>query len=136
MLDATFARHERLSGEQKTAIEHVAGAERVSAVIGRAGAGKTTMMKAAREAWEVSGYHVIGGGLAGKAAEGLEKEAGVVSRTLASWELRWGQGRDQLDDKTIFVLDEAGMVSSRQMALIVETVTKAGAKLVLIGDPE
>ncbi len=136
VLEATFARHERLSDEQKAAIEHVAGGERIAAVIGRAGAGKTTMMKAAREAWEAAGYRVAGGALAGKAAEGLEKEAGIVSRTLSSWELRWSQGREQLDDKTIFVLDEAGMVSSRQMALFVEAVTKAGAKLVLVGDPE
>ncbi len=52
----------------------------------------------------------------GKAAEGLEKEAGIQSRTLASWELRWNRGRDVLDDKTIFVMDEAGMVASKQMA--------------------
>ncbi|TJW00042.1 MAG: Ti-type conjugative transfer relaxase TraA [Mesorhizobium sp.] len=136
VLQATFARHLRLSDEQKTAIEHVASAERIAAVIGRAGAGKTTMMKAAREAWEAAGYRVVGGALAGKAAEGLEKEAGILSRTLSSWELRWNEGRNQLDDKTIFVLDEAGMVSSRQMALFVGAVTKAGAKLVLIGDPE
>ncbi len=136
VLEATFARHERLSEEQKAAIEHVAGVERVAAVIGRAGAGKTTMMKAARDAWEAAGYRVVGGALAGKAAEGLEKEAGIVSRTLSSWELRWKQGRGQLDEKTVFVLDEAGMVSSRQMALFVEAVTKAGAKLVLVGDPE
>lgn len=136
VLEGTFARHERLSDEQKAAIEHVAGGERITAVIGRAGAGKTTMMKAAREAWEAAGYRVVGGALAGKAAEGLEKEAGIVSRTLSSWELRWNQGRGQLDDKTVFVLDEAGMVSSRQMATFVEAVTKAGAKLVLVGDPE
>lgn len=136
VLEATFARHERLSEEQRAAIEHVAGSERIAAVIGRAGAGKTTMMKAAREAWEAAGYRVVGGALAGKAAEGLEKEAGITSRTLSSWELRWSQGRGQLDDKTIFVLDEAGMVSSRQMAMFVETVIRAGAKLVLVGDPE
>lgn len=136
VLEATFARHERLSDEQKTAIEHVAGDARIAAVIGRAGAGKTTMMKAAREAWQAAGYRVVGGALAGKAAEGLEKEAGIVSRTLSSWELRWNHGRGQLDNKTVFVLDEAGMVSSRQMALFVEAVTKAGAKLVLVGDPE
>ncbi|MBO9126415.1 MULTISPECIES: Ti-type conjugative transfer relaxase TraA [unclassified Rhizobium] len=136
VLQATFARHSHLSDEQRTAIEHIAGATRIAAVIGRAGAGKTTMMKAAREAWEAAGYRVVGGALAGKAAEGLEKEAGIGSRTLSSWELRWNQGRNQLDHKTVFVLDEAGMVSSRQMALLVEAVTKAGAKLVLVGDPE
>ena len=136
VLEATFSRHDRLSDEQRTAIEHVADPARIAAVIGRAGAGKTTMMKAAREAWEAAGYRVVGAALSGKAAEGLEKEAGISSRTLSSWELRWAQGRNHLDQKTIFVLDEAGMVSSRQMALFVETVTRAGAKLVLVGDPE
>ena len=136
VLAAVFARHDRLSDEQRTAIEHVVGGARIAAVVGRAGAGKTTMMKAAREAWEAAGYQVVGGALAGKAAEGLEKEAGIRSRTLASWELRWREGRDRLDDKTVFVLDEAGMVASKQMAGFVEAVTKAGAKLVLVGDPE
>jgi Ti-type conjugative transfer relaxase TraA len=136
VLAAVFARHDRLSEEQKTAIEHVAGGARIAAVVGRAGAGKTTMMKAAREAWEREGYRVIGGALAGKAAEGLEKEAGISSRTLASWEMRWKEGRDLLDVKTVFVLDEAGMVASKQMAHFVEAASRAGAKLVLVGDPE
>jgi Ti-type conjugative transfer relaxase TraA len=136
VIDETFRRHVRLSDEQKAAVEHVAGKARIATVIGRAGAGKTTMMKAAREAWEAAGYRVIGGALAGKAAEGLEKEAGISSRTLSSWEHRWNEGRSQLDDRTVFVLDEAGMVPSRQMALFVESVTRSGAKLVLVGDPE
>ena len=136
VLEATFARHERLSDEQKTAIERIAGSARIAAVVGRAGAGKTTMMKAAREAWELAGYRVVGGALAGKAAEGLEKEAGIVSRTLASWELRWQQGRDTLDARTVFVMDEAGMVASKQMAGFVDGVVRAGAKIVLVGDPE
>ncbi|NTA40225.1 Ti-type conjugative transfer relaxase TraA [Agrobacterium salinitolerans] len=136
VLDATFGRHERLSDEQKAAIERIAGPARIAAVVGRAGAGKTTMMKAAREAWQSTGYRVVGGALAGKAAEGLEKEAGIESRTLASWELRWNRGRDALDDKTIFVMDEAGMVASKQMAGFVDTVVRAGAKIVLVGDPE
>ncbi|QCJ00937.1 Ti-type conjugative transfer relaxase TraA [Agrobacterium larrymoorei] len=135
-LDATFRRHERLSDEQKAAIERIAGPARIAAVVGRAGAGKTTMMKAAREAWELAGYRVVGGALAGKAAEGLEKEAGIESRTLASWELRWNRGRDVLDAKTIFVMDEAGMVASKQMAGFVDAVVRVGAKIVLVGDPE
>ncbi|MGC0397048.1 MULTISPECIES: Ti-type conjugative transfer relaxase TraA [Bradyrhizobium] len=136
VIAAVSARHANLSVEQRAAIAHVVSGERIAAVVGRAGAGKTTMMRAAREVWEAAGYRVVGGALAGKAAEGLEKEAAIQSRTLASWELRWKSGRDGLDDRTVFVLDEAGMVASRQMALFVETASKAGSKLVLVGDPE
>ncbi|HCL66060.1 MAG TPA: Ti-type conjugative transfer relaxase TraA [Rhizobium sp.] len=136
VLEQTFARHRQLSDEQRAAIAHVAGEGRLAAVVGRAGAGKTTMMKAAREAFEAAGYRVVGGALAGKAAEGLEREAGIASRTLSSWELAWSKGRDGLDARAVFVLDEAGMVSSRQMAAFVDAAVRTGARLVLIGDPD
>ncbi|MBO9463570.1 Ti-type conjugative transfer relaxase TraA [Labrenzia sp. R5_0] len=127
---------QKLSDEQRVAIERITGDERMASVVGRAGAGKTTMMKAARQVWEANGYQVFGAALAGKAAEGLEKEAGIASRTLASWQLSWGRGERLPDKRSVFVIDEAGMVDSRQMSVFVETIAKAGAKLVLIGDAE
>lgn len=126
----------QISDEQSIGLERITGDERLAIIVGRAGAGKTTMMKAAREVWEASGYRVVGGALAGKAAEGLEREAGIASRTLASWQLEWERGRLQLDNKTVFVMDESGMVSSRQMADFVSAVAHAGAKLVLVGDAD
>ena len=136
VLASVLTRHCHLSEEQRVAVEQASGVERIAAIVGRAGAGKTTMMKAAREMWEAAGYRVVGAALAGKAAEGLEKEAGIASRTLASWELLWQHGRERLNNRTVFVVDEAGMVASRQMAGLVEAVSVAGAKLVLIGDPD
>ncbi|TPJ52473.1 Ti-type conjugative transfer relaxase TraA [Mesorhizobium sp. B2-6-4] len=135
-LAVTFHEHAYLHDEQRAAVEYVTGASRIAAIVGLAGAGKTSALKAARKAWEREGFRVVGGALAGKAAEGLEKEAAIAARTLASWELRWGRGTDLLDGKTVFVMDEAGMVASRQMALFVEAVARAGAKLVLVGDGE
>ncbi|WP_027062406.1 Ti-type conjugative transfer relaxase TraA [Mesorhizobium loti] len=135
-LTATFQKHSYLHDEQRAVVEYVTGASRIAAIVGLAGAGKTTALKAAREAWEREGFRVVGGALAGKAAEGLEKEAAIAARTLASWELRWGRGTDLLDAKAVFVMDEAGMVASRQMALFVDVVARAGAKLVLVGDGE
>lgn len=126
----------QISDEQSIGLERITGDERLAIIVGRAGAGKTTMMKAAREIWEASGYRVVGGALAGKAAEGLEKEAGIASRTLASWQLQWERGHLRLDNKTVFVMDEAGMVSSRQMADFVSAIAHAGAKLVLVGDAD
>ncbi|EHS52937.1 conjugal transfer protein, partial [Rhizobium sp. PDO1-076] len=72
--------------------------------------------------------------LAGKAAEGLEESSGIKSRTLASWELAWTNGRDLLDRGDVFVVDEAGMVSSQQMARVLKSAEDAGAKVVLVGD--
>lgn len=135
-LEASFTANQTISDEQKAAIQHITQAGRAAILIGRAGAGKTTMMAAARLAWEASGFRVVGGALAGKAAEELEREAGIPSRTIAAWEMRWRQATDTLDQNCVFVLDEAGMVSSRQMAMLTETVVRSGAKLVLIGDPD
>ncbi len=125
-----------LSIEQREAIAHVTGPARIAAVVGLAGAGKSTLLSAAREAWEAEGFAVHGAALAGKAAEGLEESAGIASRTLASWEKGWERGFDQLGPKDVFVIDEAGMVGSRQLSRFIQVADAAGAKIVLVGDPE
>lgn len=126
----------RLSDEQRAAIEHITGSERISAVVGFAGAGKSTMLAAAREAWEAEGYTVHGAALSGKAAEGLEESSGIQSRTLASWSRGWENDRGQLNRGDVFVIDEAGMVGSRQLARFVNEAEARGAKIVLVGDHE
>ncbi|WP_029314320.1 Ti-type conjugative transfer relaxase TraA, partial [Acidiphilium angustum] len=125
-----------LAAEQRAAIEHITGPERIAAVVGLAGAGKSTMLAAAREAWQAQGYQVHGAALAGKAAEGLEESSGIVSRTLASWSRGWERGFDQLGPRDVFVIDEAGMVGSKQLSRFITEADRAGAKIVLIGDPE
>ncbi|OYW61631.1 MAG: Ti-type conjugative transfer relaxase TraA [Rhizobiales bacterium 12-68-15] len=126
----------RLSDEQRRAIEHITGPERIAAVVGYAGAGKSTMLAAAREAWEAEGYTVHGAALSGKAAEGLEESSGIQSRTLASWSRGWDNDRGQLGRGDVFVIDEAGMVGSRQLARFVNEAEARGAKIVLVGDHE
>lgn len=123
-----------LDREQVEAVRHIAGDNGIAAVVGLAGAGKSTLLAAARVAWESENHRVFGAALAGKAAEGLEDSSGIKSRTLASWELAWGNGRDLLDRGDVFVVDEAGMVSSQQMARVLKTAEDAGAKVVLVGD--
>ncbi|MDE2342160.1 MAG: Ti-type conjugative transfer relaxase TraA [Betaproteobacteria bacterium] len=131
-----------LSEEQRLAIAHITGPERIAAAVGLAGAGKSTMLAAARQAWEAQGYRVHGAALAGKAAEGLEESSGIASRTLASWERGWerrsdrGGGFDQLGPKDVFVIDEAGMIGSKQLSRFIQVADAAGAKIVLVGDPE
>jgi Ti-type conjugative transfer relaxase TraA len=124
----------KLSSEQITTIHHITGSERLSTLIGYAGAGKSTALKAARKAWEAQGYKVHGAALAGKAAEGLEKSSGIQSRTLHSYQYRWQHNMEKLNANDVFVIDEAGMVGSKQMNFFIQEVQKAGAKIVLVGD--
>ncbi len=125
-----------LSDEQRQAIAHITGPERIAAVVGFAGAGKSTMLAAAREAWEAQGYQVHGAALSGKAAEGLEESSGIESRTLASWSYSWDHGRGMIGRSDVFVIDEAGMVGSRQLARFIGEAEERGAKIVLVGDHE
>ncbi len=125
-----------LSKEPIAAIHHITGSQQIAAVIASAGAGKSTMLAAARRAWSAQGYRVHGAALVGKVAKSLEESSGIASRTLASWEDNWQAGRDKLGKGDILVIDEAGMLASRQLAGFVAEVAACGAKLVLIGDHE
>ncbi|OYX09915.1 MAG: Ti-type conjugative transfer relaxase TraA, partial [Rhizobiales bacterium 32-66-8] len=95
-IEAALAARPYLAEEQREAVRHVTEPERIGAVVGLAGAGKSTMLSAARDAWEAQGYRVQGAALTGKAAEGLEESSGIRSRTLASWERGWERGFDRL----------------------------------------
>ena len=125
-----------LSGEQVDALAHVTDGRDLGVVIGHAGTGKSAMLGVAREAWEAAGYEVRGVALSGIAAENLESGSGIASRTIASLEHGWGQGRDLLTARDVLVIDEAGMVGTRQLERVLSHAAEAGAKVVLVGDPK
>jgi Ti-type conjugative transfer relaxase TraA len=123
-----------LGDQQRAALRHITGGGSLANVIGYAGTGKSKMLGDARAVWESSGNYVRGTALSGIAAEGLEEGSGIPSRTIASLKLAWENGRDELKKNDVLVVDEAGMVGSRDMALLETKVAEAGAKLVLVGD--
>jgi Ti-type conjugative transfer relaxase TraA len=125
-----------LSREQRSAFAHVTEGHDLAIVVGYAGSGKSAMLGVAREAWQESGYQVRGLAISGIAAENLETGSGIVSRTIASMEHQWGQGRELLSDKDVLVIDEAGMIGSRQLERVLGEAQRVGAKVVLVGDPE
>ncbi len=125
-----------LTPEQKTAFDHLVGQGDLKCVIGFAGTGKSYLLGAAKEAWEGEGYAVHGVTLSGIAAENLEDSSGIDSRTFASRCYYWDKGEQLLTNKDVLVVDEAGMLSSRQMARLMEEAHRGGAKVVLVGDPQ
>ncbi|MFV0411249.1 MAG: Ti-type conjugative transfer relaxase TraA, partial [Paracoccus sp. (in: a-proteobacteria)] len=125
-----------LSGEQADALAHVTDGRDLGIVVGYAGTGKSAMLGVAREAWEAAGYEVRGVALSGIAAENLESGSGIASRTIASMEHGWKNGRDMLTVRDVLVIDEAGMVGTRQLERVLSHAVEAGAKVVLAGDPQ
>jgi hypothetical protein len=123
-----------LSGEQVDAFAHVTDGRDLGIVVGHAGTGKSAMLGVARETWEAAAYEVRGVALSGIAAENLESGSGIASRTIASMEHGWGQGRDLLTARDVLVIDEAGMVGTRQLERVLSHAAEANAKVVLVGD--
>jgi conjugative relaxase-like TrwC/TraI family protein len=125
---------DRLSGEQRAMVEQLTTSGRgVEVVVGKAGAGKTTALAAARRAWEAAGYSVSGTALSARAAAGLEEGAGIPSVTVSR--LLGPAGHGEGRDPSVLVVDEAGMVGTRDLDRLLTAAGEAGAKVVLVGDP-
>ncbi|MDE3206837.1 MAG: AAA family ATPase [Acidobacteriota bacterium] len=126
----------RLSGEQRRAVEAICTSGRGGElVVGVAGAGKTTMLRAVAAAFGDAGYRMLGTDTSGQAARNLGTEADIdESRTLASLIWRLDRGRLVLDDHSMVVCDEVGMTDDIALARLAAHVEAARAKLVLVGD--
>ncbi len=147
--------------EQRQAIAKCSSNDLCQVLIGRAGSGKTTTMKAVVELHQQAGFEVVGLTLAATAADTLGKDANCSAETIAFYTDKWRaleisrqefwslhpsseharivkrlralEGYE-LTDKHLVIVDEAGMVGTAQWKEILEQVQKAGAKLIAVGD--
>ncbi len=131
---AQAAHNCRLSEEQKAVLKQTVNGQDIHAIIGHAGTGKSYTLNAVREAYEGQGYHLQGVSLSGVAAEGLEKSSGIKSSTISRKLFDWDNGRSRLGKKAVLVVDEAGMVGTRQMQQMITVAKNAGSKIVIVGD--
>lgn len=157
---AIAAADKPLNEEQKDAVWHLTGkGGGLRSLEGLAGTGKTSTLAVAREALEEAGYKVIGAALSGKAAKELSEGAGIESQTIASLQMKMHPSLEysvkhhlhemgraaqdkktfkldplKLDKKTVLVLDEAAMISTKEFASLVSDVAKAGALLITVFD--
>ncbi|HQW57580.1 MAG TPA: MobA/MobL family protein, partial [Gammaproteobacteria bacterium] len=123
-----------IDSDQAQAIRHILKGNDITVMVGRAGTGKSYSLKAAKAAWEASDYQVQGIALAGKAADSLENDSGIASRTIESFCTALKSETLKLSAKDIIVMDEAGMTDSLSMLKVLIAVVKSNAKLVLVGD--
>ena len=125
-----------LSAQQRaTVLRLLSAGHGVDAVVGVAGAGKTTLMTACRIGWDAAGLTYAGACLAAVAAAGLEAESGIPSRTIASWLKRIEDGPG-LAGVDVLVLDEAAMTDDRALARLLTHAAATGTKVIAIGDPQ
>jgi Ti-type conjugative transfer relaxase TraA len=135
-VDAALAGRPELSVEQAEMVRRLTrDGDAVAVVVGRAGTGKTFALDVARQAWQADGHRVIGAALARRAAQELQDGAGIEATSIAALlhDLR-ERPEFVLDARTVLVIDEAGMVGTRQLAEVVDHAATADAKVVLVGD--
>jgi Ti-type conjugative transfer relaxase TraA len=135
-VDVALSKRPTLYADQQAMVRRLTtSGQGVEVVVGKAGAGKTYALDAAREAWEGSGHRVIGCSLSARAAEELQLGSGIQSYTIAGLlqdldhPVLGGLARD-----SVVVVDEAGMVGTRNLDRLLEHAQRANAKVVLVGD--
>ena len=135
-IEAVLKDYDFLSKEQIEAVRHLTKSNRLGLVQGLAGAGKSTLLEAVNRINEASGRSTIGVALAGKAAEELEKSSGIGSSTIASFLNGVKSGRIELSAGDVLVIDELGMVASKQAVELFRVAEQHGLKVIGVGDTE
>jgi conjugative relaxase-like TrwC/TraI family protein len=122
-----------LSAEQVAMVRRLTSSGAgVDVVIGKPGTGKSHALAAATEAWQATGTAVIGAAVAARTAVALSETAGMPTMTIARL-LREVRSTG-LPHGVVVVVDEAGMLPTRQLAQLIGATAAAHGKLILVGD--
>jgi AAA domain/TrwC relaxase len=132
---AALAAHPSAGEDQQAMVRDVCqGGVGVALVVGRAGTGKTFALGVARHAWQLDGYRPLATSPTGIATVSLEAEGFEEVATCDRLLTDLDHGREQLSSRTVLVVDEAAMLSSRKLTRLLDHADQAGAKVVLVGD--
>jgi conjugative relaxase-like TrwC/TraI family protein len=122
-------KHDHLSASQRAAVDQILSSQdKMTALEGTAGAGKTTALAAIREAAERDRYEVRGLAPTSRAAHKLA-ESGIESGTLQ----RHLNLTEQGDQKRLYILDESSLASTKQMNEFIHRMRDED-RVILVGD--
>jgi hypothetical protein len=133
-VEARLVRQGHLTDGQREMVRSFAtSGNTIDVGIGPAGTGKTAVMGVISQLATLTGTPILGAALAARAAAGLQTATGIRSTSLTRLLNQPGQ-ESGLPSGVVVVVDEAGMVGTRQLAAVSDLVEKAKGKLILIGD--
>lgn len=138
-LKATFqaavdACQNSMSEEQAAAVRYALEANDFRMIRGRAGVGKSFSLKVMREVYEHFGCTVVGMAIGHSQKTELIASTGIKSSAIAGFIKDYEDGKLKLEDKTIIVVDECGLIGSRTAAKLLEIQAKHGCKIIMTGD--
>lgn len=108
--------------------------DRYLAIQGYAGTAKTTMLAEARLLMEEKGYQLRGIAAASSAANELQTKSGIRSDVFPVVYQTLKDAPKRSLKNTVFIVDEASMLSSPQGHVLLKHIERTEARLVLVGD--
>ncbi|MEM9167050.1 MAG: MobF family relaxase [Planctomycetota bacterium] len=128
-----FADHE-LSEQQRAAVEHVLTTpDTVVAITGRAGVGKTRVMREVVDAIEATGRGVHAAAPTAKAVhDTLQADGFANAKTVAAYLV--DPSTPEVIRNQVLWVDEAGLLSAPDMARLIELAHENDTRLILTGD--
>ena len=118
-------------GQREALYLSLTSSDSVLGIVGAAGAGKTTSMAGYVQATRAAGYEVVGIAPSAAASHELKSAGAADTRTLASLLA----SKQTKTVARVYILDEAGMVSGKDMDALLQRIYAEGARLLLVGDP-
>ena len=124
-----------LSEEQISAIRFAtARGARVAVIEGAAGSGKTTTLRPITDLHREHGYEIVPTAVAWRTAVALGNDCDARPFCVDKLLKMAAHGQIEIGKKTLIVVDEAGMLSTRQAHHILQLSKRHGAKIVFAGD--
>ncbi|RYU92690.1 conjugal transfer protein [Emticicia agri] len=121
-------------GQQKAAIEHVLSTtNRVSIITGKAGTGKTTTLQELVPLIEQAGKTITIIAPSSEASRGTLRESGFKQADTVS-RLKLDRDMQNKLKGQVLIVDEAGMLGTRDMTRLLEIADQQNARLILVGD--
>ena len=134
-MEALLDRGYPLSQEQSLAIRHATAKEgRVAVIEGAAGSGKTTTLRPITDLHREHGYEIVPTAVAWRTAVALGDDCDARPYCVDKLLKLAAKGQLEIGRNTLIVVDEAGMLSTRQAHHILQLSERHGAKVVFAGD--
>jgi len=135
-LETVIDRHPQVKGDRRQAFLHATEAGGFAVIAGEAGTGKSTTLAAVRDAYERAGFRVVGLAWTNIVVQAMQREGFDNASTIASELKRLETGAASWDRRTVLIVDEAGMLSTKHLAALTERARASRAKLILAGDDQ
>ena len=132
---ALLDRNYPLSQEQSLAIRHATlKGGRVAVIEGAAGSGKTTTLRPITDLHREHGYEIVPTAVAWRTAVALGDDCDARPYCVDKLLKLAAKGQIEIGKRTLIVVDEAGMLSTRQAHHILQLSERHGAKVMFAGD--